>query len=146
MKMTLLDIVMDIMSDMDSEVINSIDDTEESRQVAQIVKTTYFQLISNRNWPHLRRSIQLVASGDVNLPTHMTLQDEITELDFINYNKIRDGETRNRYEPTHWLEPEQFLRKINPLNNDESNIDIISDPGGVDLNIYNDRAYFLHVN
>lgn len=140
MKMTLLEIVQSIMSDMDSDVINSIDDTEESRQVAQIAKDTFFAMISNRNWPHLKRTIQIVGSGDVALPTHMTLQDEITELAFINYNKIRVDETRKRYEKIRWLEPEEFLRKINPLNNDEDNIDVIIDPGGIELNIFNDRA------
>ena len=138
--MTLLSIVQSIMSDMDSDVINSIDDTEESRQVAQIVKDTYFAMVSNRNWPHLKRTIQVVASGDTALPTHMTLQDEITELAFINYNKVKNGETRKRYQKIHWLEPEQFLRKINVLNNDEDNIDVITDENGVELNIYNDRA------
>lgn len=140
MKMTLLAIVQDIMSDMSSDVVNSIDDTEESRQVAQIVKSTFFAMISNRNWPHLKRTIQLEASGDLALPTHMTLQDEITELVFVNYNKIKSGETRKRYEKIHYLEPEAFLRRINPLNNDEDNIDVIIDENGIELNIFNDRA------
>ncbi len=140
MKMTLLDMVIDIMSDMDSDVVNSIDDTDESRQIAQILKSTFYAMMSNRNWPHLKNAVQLVPSGDLALPTHMSLQDEITEMSFINYNKIRAGETRKRYERIHWLEPEQFLRKINALNNDEANIDVIIDASGVELNIYNDRA------
>lgn len=140
MKMTLLDIVIDIMSDMDSDVVNSIDDTDESRQVAQIIKSTYYAMMSNRNWPHLKRAVQINSSGDPSLPTHMTLQDEVTELTFINYNKVKTGETRKRYTPMRWLYPDEFLRKINALNNDADNIDVIIDPTGVELNIYNDRG------
>lgn len=129
-----------IMSDMSSDVVNSIDDTDESRQVASIIRDVYTAMVSNRNWPHLKRPIQIVASGDSALPTHMTLQDEITEMVFLNYNKVKVNETRKRYDPVRWLEPEQFLRKINPLNNDDSNIDVIIDPSGIELNIRNDIA------
>jgi len=53
MKLTLLEIVQDIMNDMDGDEVNAISDTIESQQVAQIVKTTYLEMMANRNWPHL---------------------------------------------------------------------------------------------
>ena len=46
-KMTLLEITQDIMSDMDSDNVNSINDSVEALQVAQVVKTTYYNIISN---------------------------------------------------------------------------------------------------
>lgn len=140
MKMTLLEIVQDILNDMDGDEVNSIDDTFESQQIAQIVKSTYFAMISNRNWPHTRQAIQISPSGDGSLPTHMNVQQEIKELCFINYNKIKNGETRKVYEAVRWLEPDDFLRTINSRNNDEPNIDVIADPTGVELLIRNDLA------
>jgi hypothetical protein len=140
MKMTLLDIVQDIENDIDGDEVSSINETTESQQIAQIVKSTYYAMMSNRNWPHLKRPVQVDASGDPALPTHMSLQQEITELVFLNYNKVKDGETRKRYEPIGWLEPDDFLVKLNRLNNDEDNVDIIIDPSGVELAIMNDRA------
>ena len=59
MKRILLDIVQEIQSDLDLDEIESIDDTMESEQIVVIVKATYYSMISNRNWPHLRRSIQI---------------------------------------------------------------------------------------
>jgi len=91
MKMSLLDIVQDILNDLDSDEVNSIDDTTESQQIAQIVKSTYFAMMSNRNWPHLKRGISLQAPGTTATPTHMTLSDSVKELSFINYNKSKVG-------------------------------------------------------
>jgi hypothetical protein len=140
MKMTLLQIVQDILNDMDSDEVNSIDDTTESVQVAQIVKSTFFALISNRNWPHLRRSISLDSSTELSKPTHMTLGENVKELSFINYNKIGVGETRKRYAPVSWAEPDDFLRHTNQRNSDEANIVVVSDYTGVELLIRNDQA------
>lgn len=138
--MTLLDLTQDILNDMDGDQVNSIDDTFEAEQVAQIVKSTYYAMISNRNWPHTRQAIQILPSGDPALPTHMNVQEDIKEICFINYNKIQLGETRKLYKPIHWLEPDDFLRILNRRNNDEDNIDIIVDPTGVELLIKNDFA------
>jgi hypothetical protein len=138
MKMTLLDIVQDILNDMDGDEVNTIDDTIESAQVAQIVKSTYFAMLSNRNWPHTRQAIQITPSGDSALPTHMVVQQTIKELCFINYNKVRDGETRKLYKPVKYLYPDDFLRVTNRRNNDVNTVDIITDPTGVELLVRND--------
>ena len=148
MKMSLLEIVVDILNDLDSDEVNSIDDTTESAQVAQIVKSTYFALISNRNWPHLRKGISLEAPGTTATPTHMRLQDNVNELSFINYNKVKLGETRKKYLAVKWVEPDEFLRMTNRRNSDETNIDIITDPSGIELMIRNDQAptYYTSFN
>ena len=48
-KRTLLYIVQDIANDLDTDTINSINDTEESLQIAQIVQTTYYEIINKRD-------------------------------------------------------------------------------------------------
>ena len=97
MKKSLLDITQEILSDMDSDEVNSIDETVEATQVAEIVRSTYFAMISNRNWPHTRRSVNLVASGDASYPTHMRVEEDFKELCFINYDKASHGETRKKF-------------------------------------------------
>ncbi|MDB4302076.1 hypothetical protein N9924_00775 [bacterium] len=138
-KKTLLEIVQDILNDMDSDEVNSIDDTFESQQVAQIVSSTFQAMISNRNWPHLRKLVQVAPSGDSSLPTHMTVQDNIKEMLFLNYNTVKLGETRKRYKRMKWVEPDDFLRISNQRNNDSANVDVIVDPTGVELLVLNDR-------
>jgi hypothetical protein len=140
MKLTLLDIVQDILNDMDSDEVNSIDDTTESQQIAQIVKSTYFAMMSTRNWPHMKRGISLEAPGTTATPTHMALDSGVKELTFINYNKASLGDTRKKYQSVSWKEPDDFLRLTNQRNSDEANIDVIIDPSGIELLIRNDQA------
>ncbi|CAH9015059.1 head completion adaptor [Vibrio phage 468E53-1] len=140
MKMTFLEMVQDIHNDLDLDLINSIDDTVESQQVAQIIKTTYFAMMSNRNWPHLRKTIQFIASNTTQRPTHMTVPEGMKELEFVNYNCQKEGETRLRYKAIKWLEPDSFLIKANALNTDADNTQVVNDPTGVQLVIKTDKA------
>ena len=139
-KMTLLDIVQDILNDLSSDFVNSIDDTEESQQVAQIVRSTYMAMMSNRNWPHLRKGITLVPYSDNTLPTHMKVQEDIKELLILNYDVRKVGEVRKQYQQMKWMEPDQFLFRMNQEDNSKSFIDTVQDPSGIELFIRNDRA------
>lgn len=140
MKRTLLEMVQDIMNDSSSDFVNSIDDTEESQQVAQIVKSTYLAMMSNRNWEHLKRSVALTAYGDASRPTYMKVVESIKELIYLNYNVIKTGETRKNYQPMKYMEPDKFLMMANQLNNTASNVDLIIDPSGIEVMVRNDKA------
>lgn len=140
MKMTLLEIVQDILSDMDSDEVNSIDDTIESAQVASIVRATYFALISNRNWSHLKRLVTLNASGNLALPTHMYLAQDVKELSYVNYNCVlAEDLTRRVYKTMKYVDPDAFLRQQNALNSTQSTVDVIQDPTGIELLIQNNK-------
>lgn len=140
MKLSLFEIVYDILNDMDGDEINSIDDTFESQQIAQIVKSTYFAMVSNRNWPHLRRTIQLEASTNPARPTHMKVDEDVTELLYINYDTRRVDQTNKNYQKMIWLENEDFLRVLNGRRSDNANIDTVIDTTGIELFIVNDTA------
>jgi hypothetical protein len=138
MKYTLLEIVQEILSDMDSDEVNSISDTAESEQIAVIVKSTFNAMMVNRDWPHTRKLVSFLASGTTALPTHLKLKSGVKRMITVTYNKVKQGETRKQYLPVKYLEPDAFLRRQNTLNSDQSNVDIITDPTGVELLIRND--------
>lgn len=140
MSMTLLDIVQDIHNDLDLDEINSIDDTIEAAQVAQIVKTTYFAMMSDRNWPHLRASLNLTPYSDSDLPTHMRILDDMKELCFLNYDRRTTSDGKSNYSTMKWLEPDAFLRKANALNTDNDNVTTVTDPSGIKLAITTNKA------
>jgi hypothetical protein len=130
--------VQEILSDMDSDEVESVDDTIEAEQVVTILKATFYSMISNRLWPHLRRSIQIDPVSDVTKPTHMKLQDEIKELCFINYNKAKSGDTRKKYESVTYLEPDQFIHKTNQNDDSKSEVLTVTDFGGIEFFVRND--------
>lgn len=141
-KMTLLELTQDILSSMDSDEVNSINDTVESSQVATIIKNTYRAILTNRDWPHTRRLIELEASGDSSLPTHMSLIDDVKRIDFVRYDvhKATDGD-RRKFEDIKWLEVDDFLRRLNVLDNTKTNIITVIDPSSnIPLSIRSDLA------
>jgi hypothetical protein len=133
MKQTLLEIVQDIMSDMDTDEINSIFDTVESEQVASIVKRSYINLISTRNWAHLSKLIQFSPITDFTRPTHLRMPDNIKELEFINYDVRKQDETKRNYKEVTYLDSLEFLFKLNGRDSDNDDIVIIDNGGGVEL-------------
>ena len=78
--MNLLAITQDILSDMDSDDVNSINDSVEALQVAQIIKTTYYNIVDGKDYAFLYELFQLEASGTNDRPTHMKLPEDIIDL------------------------------------------------------------------
>lgn len=133
MSTTLLDVVQDILSSMDGDEVNSIADTVESEQVARIVVNVFNEMAATSVWAASKRLIELTASGDNTLPTHMTLPSNVKELISINYDKIKSGETKKRYDEVRYKYPDDFLRYINGRDSTSANVLTVTDPTGIEL-------------
>lgn len=140
MKMTLLEIVQDILNDMDSDPVNSIDDTTESQQVAQIVKTSFYSIISNRNWPHLRNLVQLNALSSTAKPNYLIVPEQVKELELFKYDITAVGDTNVELKDVTYKEPDEFLRYVSQRNTSNANVNVVTDFSGVKLLILNDTA------
>lgn len=136
-KLTLLSMVQDILNDMDSDEVNSIDDTIEAQQVAQIIKSSYFEMIDHRNWPHLKKMVQLDASDEVIKPNYLILPERIKELIFFRY-KATVG-TTTQYSDIIFKHPDDFLRMVSSRTTSNLNIETITDYSGVQLFILNNK-------
>lgn len=148
MRRSLLDMVQEILSDLDSDEVESIDDTVESEQIVTILKSTYYAMMNSRNWPHLRRSIQIEGLGNTATPTHMKIQDSIKELCFINYDKKRSTDTKKRYDKVEYLQPDHFLHKTNQEDSSSALVQTVTDTGGIEVLVRNDKAptYYTSFN
>ena len=80
MRLTLLELVQDIMNDLEGDEIASITETVESTQVAQIVKTCYMEMMANRNWPHMKQLFRCTEAADSTTPTFLTIPTDIKEV------------------------------------------------------------------
>ena len=138
--MTLLAMAQDIASDMSSDEFNSIVDTLESLQISRIIESTFFEMMGNKNWPHLKKLITLNSSGTSTKPTHMKMPDNIKELHSIQYDGVRTGETKARRQTIKYLTPDEFLLRSNSLNSDNSIVQEVVDFSGVKLLVKNNRA------
>lgn len=139
-KYTLLEIVSDILNDMDSDFVSSINDTDEAAQVAQIVKTSYQAIMSNRNWRSTARVLHITPYSDSDLPTHTRIEDNVKEILSVYYDIRKNTETRLNYKMMQYLEPDDFLRRVNSRNSDDTNSRIIIDPSGIKLIISTNKA------
>ena len=138
--MTLLEIVQDILSDMDSDEVNSINDSVESLQVAQIVKSSYYNIIDGKDYPWLYELFQMNTSGTITLPTHMRLPETVIDLKWIKYNVKKATDTKNKFTQIIYKTPEQFLSILDQRDSSASEISIITDTTGIKLNVYDDRG------
>jgi hypothetical protein len=149
MKLTLLEMVQDILSDMDSDEVNSINDTVEALQVAQIVKTSYLEMVDNRNWAHQEELLQLESYNNNAYPNYLVVPSKVTELNWIRYNKRRTEDTKDKHERIIYKDPVAFMDTVNARDSSQSNIVVITDPySNISLNIRNDMPpqYYTSFN
>lgn len=87
-KMTLLDMTQQILSSMDSDEVNSISDTVESLQVAEIVRETYYELVETLKIPEKGGVFQLDALTDVSKPNYLRVPANVNRINWIKYNGL----------------------------------------------------------
>lgn len=85
MKLTLLQITQSILSSLGSDEVNSISDTTESLQVADIVRQTYMNMIGKYDMPEHNQLFQLQASDSLSAPVLMTVPSGVTKISWLKY-------------------------------------------------------------
>jgi len=139
-KLTLLDMVQDILSDMDSDEVNSIDDTVESLQVAQIVRQTYYNIMAEQFFPMEAVLTALTPASDTDTPTHFSIPDNTDRISTIRYDIRASASDALRYTDMTYLSPEDFLTMVLGRDSTASNIQTVTDDTGRKLLIQNDKA------
>jgi hypothetical protein len=81
-----------ILSAMDSDEVNSINDTTESYQVALLIEGVYNDLLAESNLPETGTMFELTATGGSDKPTLMTVPEDITSLEWVHYNTQADDD------------------------------------------------------
>ena len=112
-KKSLLDMVQNILNAMDADPVNSISDTVEALQVAEFIRESFEDLMSQREWAFLRTYSQLTGLGDTSNPTTMQIPDGINVVYWIKYNKS----------DVLYLDPKDFKDMIDGRNVSNDNVD-----------------------
>src|SRR6266481_2443007 len=106
MKRTLLDYTQSILSSLNSAEVNSIGDTPESLQVAEILRTTYYNILGRAELPEHDKLFQLTSSTDATKPVLMFRPNEgVAKLNWVQYyNSNPTGSTSGEGSLTHDLD------------------------------------------
>jgi hypothetical protein len=139
-KLTLLSMTQSILSDMDSDEVNSIDDTVESAQVASILRDTYFECINYRLWPTTYQVTDLSGLGDTLKPTHVLMDESVIKIETLRYDSREAVADPLLYKELVWMEPEDFLRMSLGRDSTDSTVQTVNGFDDEVLLIYNDKA------
>lgn len=121
-KLTVLDIVQNTLSAMDSDEVNSISDTTESLQVANIVRRCFYDLASDLDLPEHETLFELDASLDEELPCVMYIPEHVKRVDWLKYNIKNDEDTYSNYRTIKYMGLVQFQEMMNAFKNEASDI------------------------
>jgi hypothetical protein len=139
-KLTLLQIVQSILSDMESDEVTDIADTPESEQVASTVRDVYFQMITNKIIPEHHSLVSLTNAGGT-AKTFMLIPATVARIQEIWYNKIKTGETRVQYAKIPYMPPDEFLAKSFELDSTASDVTTATDPtSSLTIYVLNDEG------
>lgn len=122
MKFTLLEIVQEILSSMDSDEVNSVSDTTEAAQVAMIVRRVYLDLCNRLNLNEHFDFFQLTASGDASLPIIMYRPSSVDQVLWIKYDKRLGVSDAVDFEDIKYMDVSSFMNRMYMHNTSESNV------------------------
>lgn len=127
----------DILSSMSSDEVNSIGDTTESLQVANIIKQKFFDVINRVDLPNLDQLIQLDSGLGFESPVIMTVPEAIGEIKWIKYFDSNAIGLNS---------PSGFIHGINTDINQTSTGGVIIPPGYLNVQILPNIDFINRVN
>lgn len=138
-KLTLLEMTQKILNSMDSDDVNSISDTEEALQVVELIEDTFSNLMTERDWSHLKQNCNLEGLSDGTKPNFLRVPDDVAEVQKVSYNVTKTGDLDQEIRELLYKHPDDFLACTYTRNTSDTTITIVKDLSGVDLWIINNE-------
>lgn len=128
MKKTLLELTQSILNDLDGEPVNSIFDTEEAVQYANVVRDTYFNIVAARETPEHDQLLKLTALSDSSKPTMLKYPVNVKEIRLFEYNGRE----------VYWKDPIKFLDSL-PSADNANVVEYVETTSGITLTARTDK-------
>jgi hypothetical protein len=130
---TLIETINDVLRATKSFPVATWNDTDESRNVAYIVRRQLNQLIKKYpDAPSLKKIRELVAFADASFPTSFNIPDRVEDIYWIKY--LQDSQ----YKEVHYMEPKVFIDRADMEDTTATNVQTIV-INSVEVPIFNDR-------
>lgn len=114
--MLLLTLVQKVLNDMESDVVNSISDTEEAVAVASIAEDVFNQFSVRSDWQSNKGVFNLENSNDLTKPTVLAIPDKLREVKTVYYDRQR----------LQYCERETFISLLMQNDPDATNNELVS--------------------
>jgi hypothetical protein len=137
-KFTLLQVVQKTLEALGGDEVSSISDSVESEQIAQFAQDAYYELLNQREWPHLLNLRQLESVADNTKPNYLRIPDDVVRIDQVKYDNTDTGAALVEINEVTWCEPEQFLNVTQLRNTERTDVQTITDFSGVRYHILTD--------
>lgn len=146
-KMTLIEVVQNVLSAMDSDEVQSISDTVESEQVALEAKRVFYEFSNRINLESQEGLIELEGLSDLDHPNYLKLPEGTSEILEVKYDNRKDiNDTEFKYEAIRYLDRKSFLDMFTRFqkDTDDTKYQTVEDFSGVKLCICKTRnpCYF----
>jgi hypothetical protein len=129
-KKTLLEIVQSVLTSLNSDDVDNINDTIESTQVALIAKEVFEDLTCQSEWPKQARLGVLEALGDTAKPTYMVVPDSVYRIKEIRYETTRFGDADRSFKLIEYVEPSEFIDIVSVnKSSDTDTVEVETDEG-----------------
>lgn len=138
-KQTLLYVVQSMLDSIGGDQVDSINDTEESLQIARIARDLYYEMANTHEWPHLKKLVQLEATSS-STPSYLKLPEDVQRLDEFRYDTRAAVADAKNFEVIDYLPPADFLIITLGRDSTDSTVTTTTDVDGSVVLIYNDRA------
>lgn len=137
-KMTLLEMVQNIASAMDTDEINSITDTVESLQIAEVIKETFYEQFNNIFIPEHQKLFQLESVSDVTRPNYLRIPDDIAKISWVKYYDYGLLTYRPHMD---YLPPEEFFERMLQYYSAPADwLTAVTDTSGIVYNVPNNTS------
>jgi len=137
-KMTLLEIVQDVLNDIDSDEVNSISDTVEATQIANVCRSVYYDVITTVDLPEHTELMAVSGLSDSSRPNYMDA-NSVTEIKELRYN-VSETIGELEYKLIDYVSPDEFIQKIVTRDTSQTEVIVVTDPtNGIKLPIINNK-------
>lgn len=124
MSTTVLDIVQAVLSDLDSDEVNSISDTIEATQIAGLVKQSYNNIVDEFDLQNVKQLFQLDGLSDPDRPTVMRFPDGIHSVEWLKYNTRTADLDVDNWVNILMLDPDDFMDHVTQRNADGTDMEV----------------------
>lgn len=108
---TVLQYVQNCLSIMDSDAIDSINDTAESVQIATLLADVYDELIHRQEWDFLKGPIALQSLVDTTQPTTVSIPQDVAYVGWVWYDVSAPTDGGPNKRKMTYVDPAEFIER-----------------------------------